>query len=76
MESMGLMPGKVEVDRTMLARLLGERDRLRCVLEAAIWTIDELINEKLIEAVHLKHDNPDELQRAAYTLRLMIRDCN
>ena len=75
MESIGLMPGKVRVDRTILARLLGERDRLRCVLEASIWLIDEMINEDYIETVHLKHESPGELQRAAYILRLMIADC-
>tara|TARA_R100000664_G_C2753066_1_gene140444 strand:+ start:1562 stop:1870 length:309 start_codon:yes stop_codon:yes gene_type:complete len=65
----GLKQGNTEVDRFLLAKLLSERDRLQCVLEAAKWLIEELIQAGMIEREHKQLLEPDELERAIYVLR-------
>jgi len=72
---MGLKGGDVEVDRYLLAKLLSERDRLHCVLEASLWLIEEFIQAGFIEAEHLTEEEPDQLERSIYALRNAIRSC-
>ena len=72
---MGLKAGDVEVDRYLLAKLLGERDRLHCVLEASLWLIEEFIQAGFIEAEHLIEEEPDQLERSIFALRNAIRSC-
>jgi hypothetical protein len=72
---MGLKGGDVEVDRYLLAKLLGERDRLHCVLEASLWLIEEFIQAGFIEAEHLIQEEPDQLERSIFALRNAIRSC-
>jgi len=72
---MGLKGGEVEVDRYLLAKLLGERDRLHCVLEASLWLIEEFIQAGFIEAEHLIEEEPDQLERSIFALRNAIRSC-
>ena len=72
---MGLKGGDVEVDRYLLAKLLGERDRLHCVLEASLWLIEEFIQAGFIEAEHLIEEEPDQLERSIFALRNAIRSC-
>lgn len=68
-----LVAGKSPVDRILLARLLGERDRLRCVLEASSWLIEELTNAGFIDTQEvIDTKNLDPLERAIYCLRLAI----
>jgi hypothetical protein len=68
-----LSAGKSEVDRLLLARLLGERDRLYCVLESADWLIEELTNAGFIDLSQpTDTKNLDPLERAIYCLRLAI----
>jgi hypothetical protein len=71
----GLGKGRVLVPRNLLARLLGERDRLQCVLEASLWLIEEFITAGFIEADHQKEQDPDELERAVFALRSAIQSC-
>jgi len=72
---MGLKGGDVEVDRYLLAKLLGERDRLHCVLQASLWLIEEFIQAGFIEAEHLIQEEPDQLERSIFALRNAIRSC-
>jgi hypothetical protein len=72
---MGLKGGDVEVDRYLLAKLLGERDRLHCVLEASLWLIEEFIQAGFIEAEHLIEEEQDQLERSIFALRNAIRSC-
>ena len=72
---MGLKGGDVEVDRYLLAKLLSERDRLHCVLEASLWLIEEFIQAGFIEAEHLIEEEPDQLERSIFALRNAIRSC-
>ncbi len=68
-----LAEGKSKVDRLLLARLLGERDRLHCVLESADWLIEELTNAGFIDVERpIDTKNLDPLERASYCLRLAI----
>ena len=71
----GLKKGSVDVDRYLLAKLLGERDRLHCVLEASLWLIEEFIQAGFIEAEHLEVQEPDALERAIFALRNAIESC-
>jgi hypothetical protein len=71
----GLKKGSVTVDRYLLSKLLGERDRLHCVLEASLWLIEEFIQAGFIEADHLKVQEPDDLERAIFSLRNAIQSC-
>lgn len=67
--------GKAEVDRYLLSKLLGERDRLHCVLEASLWLIEEFIQAGFIEAEHVVEEDPDALERAIFALRNAIASC-
>lgn len=71
----GLWGGTANVDRYLLAKLLGERDRLHCVLECSLWLIEEFINAGFAEAEHVVQEEPDELERAIYALRQAIASC-
>ena len=75
LEPVGLSEGEALVSRMLLARLLGERDRLQCVLQAALWVIEEMIKCGMIEKVHVKLKEPDDLERAIYILRSAIEGC-
>lgn len=71
-----LAEGKSEVDRLLLARLLGERDRLQCVLESANWLIEELDNAGFTEPTRMSSpDDYDPLEKAMHCLRLAIVAC-
>jgi len=72
---MGLKGGDVEVDRYLLAKLLSERDRLHCVLEASLWLIEEFIQAGFIEADHCVEEEPDQLERSIFALRNAIKSC-
>ena len=71
----GLTDGDVSIDRTLLARLLGERDRLQCVLESGNWLIEEFIKAGFIDREHYCEPEPDQLERAVYALRNAIGSC-
>ena len=71
----GLGKGDVLVDRYLLSKLLNERDRLHCVLEASLWLIEEFIQAGFIEADHLEVQEPDDLERSIFCLRNAIRSC-
>lgn len=71
----GLGKGEVKVDRYLLAKLLNERDRLHCVLEASLWMIEEFIQAGFIEAEHLMEEEPDQLERSVFALRNAIQSC-
>tara|TARA_A100001201_G_scaffold51623_2_gene51195 strand:- start:408 stop:740 length:333 start_codon:yes stop_codon:yes gene_type:complete len=75
LEPVGLMPGKALIDRILLARLLGERDRLQCVLQSSLWVIEEMIKSGMIEKVHVKLEDPTDIERAIYMLRCSIQGC-
>jgi hypothetical protein len=72
---MGLKEGGVLVDRYLLAKLLGERDRLHCVLEASLWLIEEFIQAGFIELDGQIEQEPDQLERAIFALRNAIQSC-
>ena len=68
-----LSPGESLVDRLVLARLLGERDRLHCVLEAADWLIEEFTNAGFIDPGQpMDTKNLDPLEKSIYCLQLAI----
>ena len=68
-----LSEGKSKVDRILLSRLLGERDRLHCVLESADWLLEELTNACFIDPdTPLDTKNLDPLERAIYCLQVAI----
>jgi len=68
-----LLDKACKVDGVMLARLLGERDRLRCALEAAEWLVEEMTNAGFIDGERpVDTLNLDPLERAIYCLRLAI----
>ena len=71
----GLGKGEAKVDRYLLAKLLNERDRLHCVLEASLWMIEEFIQAGFIEAEHNKIQEPDALERSIFALRNAIQSC-
>jgi len=70
-----LSGGTVKVDRYLLSKLLGERDRLHCVLECSLWLIEEFIEAGFADAEHVVQEEPDELERAIYALRQAITSC-
>lgn len=70
---LNLSRGKSEVDTLLLARLLGECDRLHCVLEAADWLIEEFTNAGFIDPGQpTDTKNLDPLERAIHCLLIAI----
>lgn len=65
-----LAAGESVVDRLVLARLLGERDRLQCVLQASDWLLKEMVKAGVIDfSAPVDTKNLDEFERAIYCLR-------
>jgi len=71
----GLHEGEIPVNRYLLARLLGERDRLHCVLEASLWTIEELLKLNIVEDSLDPEEEPSDLQKSINALRVTIEYC-
>jgi len=63
----------VPIDRNLLARLLGERERLSTTCEAAKWLSEELLNEGLLPR-HPNFLEPSSFEKAASLLRASLEN--
>ena len=65
-----LVEGKTYVDRILLAKLLGERDRLWCVIESTFWLLEELEKQGYGENRDLLE--PDAVEKAMFAVQMAI----
>ena len=63
--------GPVKIDRFILALLLGERDRLGFVAEAARWLAESMIEAKIVDRPNFK--NPSSLEKSLSALKTALR---
>ena len=71
----GLHDGEININRRLLSRLLGERDRLHCVLEASLWTIEELLKLDIVKDSFEPDEEPTDLEKSINALRVTIEYC-